>query len=68
MQSATIEQHMTRQVITIGREQSLAHAQNLMTQHGIRHIPVLHGGELVGMLSERECILVEQQARALGRL
>ena len=59
MQNATIELHMTKQVITIGREQSLAHAQTLMTQNGIRHLPVLHGGELVGMLSERELRIVE---------
>ncbi len=30
-----------------------------MRQHGCRHLPVLHGGRLVGLLSERDISLVE---------
>jgi len=39
---------------TIGREQSLAAAKQLMHKAHVRHLPVLHGGKLVGVISERE--------------
>ncbi|MBV8760409.1 MAG: CBS domain-containing protein [Deltaproteobacteria bacterium] len=35
---------------------SLGHAQQMLTQHRIRHLPVLCEGELVGMLSERDLL------------
>ena len=31
----------------------------MMREHGIRHLPVLHGGKLLGMLTERDLRLVE---------
>jgi acetoin utilization protein AcuB len=46
--------YMTRAPYTIGVEQSLAVARRLMSENHIRHLPVLHGGDLVGMLSDRE--------------
>jgi len=50
----TVGAYMTRGPHTIGVEQPLAAARRLMSENGIRHLPVLHGGELVGMLSNRE--------------
>jgi acetoin utilization protein AcuB len=46
--------YMTRSPLTIGVEQSLTVARRLMSEHHVRHLPVLHGGDLVGVLSERE--------------
>ena len=46
--------YMTTAPHTIGVEQSLAAARRLMTEHHVRHLPVLHGGDLVGVLSDRE--------------
>ena len=46
--------YMTKAPHTIGVEQSLAAARRLMSDNRIRHLPVLHGGVLVGMLSNQE--------------
>src|SRR6185369_17259753 len=34
-------------------------AHELMRAHHIRHLPVLHGGKLIGLVSERDLHLVE---------
>jgi acetoin utilization protein AcuB len=44
---------------TIGAEQPLAVAHRMMREHAIRHLPVLAGGKLVGMVTERDLQLVE---------
>lgn len=50
---------MTPQPITIGREQSLATAHELMRRHDCRHLPVLEHGELVGIVTQRDLYLLE---------
>jgi acetoin utilization protein AcuB len=50
---------MTPSPLTIGRDQTLAVAHELMHAHGIRHLPVLDGGVLVGIVSDRDLHLVE---------
>lgn len=54
-----IQKYMTTAPHTIGQEQTLAHAHGVLREHKIRHLPVLHGGALVGMLTERDLSLVE---------
>jgi acetoin utilization protein AcuB len=54
-----ISEFMTKSPHTIGAEQTLATAHALMREHGIRHLPVLHGGKPVGMVSLRDLHLVE---------
>jgi acetoin utilization protein AcuB len=39
---------------SIGATQNLATAKEIMAEHGIRHLPVLEGGALVGILSDRD--------------
>jgi acetoin utilization protein AcuB len=46
--------YMTPTPHSIGSDQTLAMAQKLMKEHRIRHLPVLSGGKLCGLLSERE--------------
>jgi acetoin utilization protein AcuB len=55
----TIADRMTKTPHLIGAEQSLKTAHELMRAHQIRHLPVLHGGKLIGVLSERDLHLVE---------
>lgn len=50
----TVGAYMTPSPHTIGAQQPLRVARELMRLHRVRHLPVLHGGQLVGILSERE--------------
>lgn len=54
-----IRNFMTAVPHTIGEEQMLELAHELMRKHHIRHLPVLQGGKLVGLVSERDLHLVE---------
>ena len=53
-----IARYMTAGPHTIGREQSLNAAKQLMHKNHVRHLPVLHAGKLVGVVSEREVDLI----------
>ncbi|HEX6272047.1 MAG TPA: CBS domain-containing protein [Polyangiaceae bacterium] len=55
----TIAERMTRTPQVIGLEQSLTTAHHVMRSNGIRHLPVLHGGKLVGVVSQRDLHFVE---------
>jgi acetoin utilization protein AcuB len=55
----TIGDRMTKTPHLIGAEQSMRAAHDLMRTHDIRHLPVLHGGKLIGLLSLRDLHLVE---------
>jgi acetoin utilization protein AcuB len=55
----TIESFMTRSVHTVGTKSPLAEAHRMMNDHGIRHLPVLEGGRLVGLVSQRDLHLIE---------
>lgn len=55
----TVATYMTAGPHTIGREQSILAAKELMRRIHVRHLPVLHGGKLVGVLSERELAAIE---------
>lgn len=59
VQDATIDKFMTESPHTIGADQTLAKAEKLMRQLKVRHLPVLQGGKLVGILSDRDIRLVE---------
>jgi acetoin utilization protein AcuB len=45
---------MTRDVVTVGPQESVAHAMHLMRDRGIKHLPVLEHGRLVGVISDRD--------------
>ncbi len=42
---------MTERVITVVPQQSVAECMALMTNHRVRHLPVLEGGKLSGVIS-----------------
>jgi acetoin utilization protein AcuB len=55
----TVRQYMTHNPHTIGREQTLDVAHRVMREHRVRHLPVLEGGKLVGLVSQRDLHLIE---------
>ncbi len=48
----TVSRAMTADPVTIGPEDTLMRAVELMRMHGIRRFPVVVGGNLVGLLAE----------------
>jgi acetoin utilization protein AcuB len=50
---------MTTTPHTIGQEQTLGAAHKMLREHHIRHLPVLHAGKLVGILSDRDLSFIE---------
>lgn len=57
-----IDQVMTKQPFTVGREQTLDTAHQIMRKRKVRHLPVLEGGKVVGVLSERDLYFLESIA------
>ncbi len=55
----TLQKYMVTAPHTIGADQSLEKAEKMMSELRIRHLPVLDGGKLVGVLSDRDIKLVE---------
>lgn len=51
-----VQELMQRAVTTIGEDDELALASQLMRWNGIRHLPVMRDGRVVGMLSERDVL------------
>jgi acetoin utilization protein AcuB len=54
-----IQKYMTAAPHSIGSEQTIATASSRMREHHIRHLPVLHGGRLLGILTDRDVSLIE---------
>ncbi len=50
--------------MTVSQDDSLAHAQKLMSDNKFRHLPVLDGEKLVGMISDRDVALISSIAGA----
>jgi len=52
--STRISEVMTKDLITVDPGTSLREAAGIMTEKWIRHLPVLQGGKLVGIVSQRD--------------
>lgn len=59
VRAPTVRQFMTASPCTIAAGQTLAAAQRLMREHGIRHLPVVDDGLLVGLVSQRDVHFLE---------
>jgi len=53
-ESSICERWMTTKVYTVGPSDTIAHARELLRQHRINHLPVVAGGTLLGIVSDRD--------------
>ena len=53
-----VEDHMTGEVVTAAPDWPIPDAATVMTKHGVRHVLVFDGSELVGILSMRDVVRV----------
>jgi acetoin utilization protein AcuB len=57
-QRVPVSQIMTKNLETLTTNQSLYEAENLFKKHGIRHIPVVEGKSIVGVLSYSDLLKI----------
>lgn len=55
----TIQKFMTTNPHTIGKDQTLAACERAMRDLNVRHLPVLDGGTLLGVITDRDLKFME---------
>jgi CBS domain-containing protein len=58
VEEARVAQRMTRHPETVDADETTEHAAALMIHGGFRHLPVLDGGNVVGIVSIRDLMRV----------
>ncbi len=58
MSKHAVRRYMSLRPVTIGSDRTLADAHQAMRERGIRHLPVVEGGKLVGIVSQRDLYLL----------
>jgi predicted unusual protein kinase regulating ubiquinone biosynthesis (AarF/ABC1/UbiB family)/predicted transcriptional regulator len=61
--TANVGSRMTTELLTVGVAADAEDATDLMAKHGIRHVPVVDGGQLVGIVSLQQALLLERRER-----
>lgn len=59
LKQTLIEEVMTKEVIFENANETPEHCMQIMKQFNIRHIPVIEGNNLIGMLSIRDLLLYD---------
>lgn len=61
---------MTGQVITVGLDDSADRCMQIVTDHRIRHLPVVHNGQVLGVVSIGDLVkaVIEDQQLELDQL
>lgn len=63
-QTILVRDYMTETPHSIGVTLAVGDAKNMMRAYQIRHLPVLDGGKLVGMVSDRDVQMIEAMSGA----
>lgn len=61
IECAVVQDYMTPLPHSIGSEQSLEKAKEMMDRYRCRHLPVKHGGKLTGIISQSDLALLESR-------
>jgi CBS domain-containing protein len=63
-------QIMSAPAITVTPEETVQHCMEIMTERRIRHLPVVDGGRMVGMISIGDCVraVIEDQKVTIQQL
>ena len=56
MRGALVRDIMPDHMVTISESDTLSTVEDIMTLGRVRHMPVVHGGKLVGVVSERDLL------------
>jgi CBS domain-containing protein len=66
----SVSEIMTPQVITVGLDRDIVECMELMTEKRIRHLPVLEGGRIAGMISIGDVVkaIISEQKFLIDRL
>ncbi len=56
IENARVRDVMQTKIVTIGVTERLSTVEDIMTLGHVRHMPVVHGGQLVGVLSQRDLL------------
>ncbi len=59
MPKHAIRRYMTVSPVVVASDRTLAEALQTMREHRIRHLPVVDGGKLVGVVSQRDLYLLQ---------
>ena len=61
---------MTTQVMYVLPEQTSAYCMGLMTEHRLRHLPVIDRGKLIGLISIGDLVkdVISEQERTIQEL
>jgi CBS domain-containing protein len=61
---------MSSPVVTVTPEDTVQRCMELMTEHRIRHLPVIAAGDIVGMISIGDCVrsVIADQRREIDEL
>lgn|SRR5512145_2720468 len=63
----SVADFMTKDLVTVRESDDLALAESLLRLGGIRHLPVVKGGRLVGLLTHRDVLRSGQFGRPAAR-
>jgi CBS domain-containing protein len=65
-----VEEVMTRDLVTAGPSDTVVHCMRVMTEKRVRHLPVMEGAKMVGVLSIGDIVkwLISAQAATIDNL
>ncbi len=65
IQKVNVAQLMTRNVATCGLNDSVMSTRDIMKAHNCRHVPIVDGGKLLGIISVRDTLECKLEQREL---